>query len=181
MVQQIKRISGGSSVRIDVEKLSAIGDGFGQKLATQVGILGAKAHNRKEAGAMKKGGGHKITRDPSELTNAEIGLKHEKGSFSENIPRRSFLEMPLVTKANALLRIKDYLWRQFETGKRDYRTIYKQLGYMAEVIIQRAFATRGFGTWRPNSARTIEQKGSDAPLIDTAQLRRSVTSRVVTR
>ena len=166
---------------MDIDKLSAIGDGFGQKLATQVGILGAKAHSRKEAGDLKKGGGHRITRNPAEKTNAEIGLKHEKGSFSENIPRRSFLEMPLVVKGNQLLRIKDFLWRKFETGQRDYLTIYKQLGLMAEVIIQKAFATRGYGKWRPNSPRTVAEKGSDAPLIDTAQLRRSITSRVVTR
>ncbi len=178
---EFKKLKGGSIVRLDVDKLSAIGDGFGQKLVTQVGILGAKAHNRKEAGSLKRAGGHKLTRNPSEITNAEIGLKHEKGSISENIPRRSFLEMPLIEKGNALLRIKDYLWAQFSTGKRDYQTIYKQLGIMAEVIIQKAFATRGFGKWRPNSPRTVAEKGSDAPLIDTAQLRRSITSRVVTR
>ena len=54
----------------------------------------------------------------------------------------------------------------------------KKVGVVAEEVIQEAFATRGFGKWKANKPSTIARKGSDSPLIDTGQLRRSITSKV---
>jgi hypothetical protein len=45
--------------------------------------------------------------------------------------------------------------------------------------VQEAFDTRGFGSWKPNAPETVELKGSDAPLIDSAQMRHAVDSRAV--
>ncbi|CAM5998853.1 unnamed protein product [Sphagnum balticum] len=55
----------------------------------RVGILGSSAHAkaRHEAGELKKRGGHRVGQNESEETNADIGLKMEKGSKSERIPR----------------------------------------------------------------------------------------------
>ena len=56
--------------------------------------------------------------------------------------------------------------------------ILELLGVYGESIVQEAFETGGFGTWEPLSQETVEAKGSNSILIDTAQLRRSITSKV---
>ena len=65
----------------------------------------------------------------------------------------------------------------FNNGQIKY--VYRFLGLYAESFIKQAFSSGGFGRWAPNKPNTIAQKGSDKPLIDTAQLRRSITSDVV--
>jgi phage gpG-like protein len=56
-----------------------------------------------------------------------------------------------------------------------------RLGISAENAVQLAFATRGFNQWQPNFLATILRKKSSSPLIDTGQLRRSITSKVVNK
>ena len=55
----------------------------------------------------------------------------------------------------------------------------QKVGFVAEEVIQEAFSTNGYGQWKPNAPMTIEKKKSNSPLIDTGQLRRSITSKVV--
>jgi hypothetical protein len=62
--------------------------------------------------------------------------------------------------------------------KGNIRMILVRLGIACEKWIQMAFATGGFGSWAPDSPATINRKGSASPLIDTAQLRRSIVSKV---
>jgi hypothetical protein len=57
--------------------------------------------------------------------------------------------------------------------------ILKNIGFACEVSIQNAFASSGFGQWAPNTPKTIHRKKSASPLIDTSQLRRSISSAVV--
>ena len=130
-------------------------------MVVKVGILGDK--NKRD--------------DSGEVTNAEIGLVHELGSKSRNIPARSFLQMPLhqrqqeivaETKAGAESKIK----------KGDTLAVLKTLGVACENAVQDAFGTQGFDTWEPDKPETIARKGSAAPLIDSAQLRKSITSKV---
>jgi hypothetical protein len=159
----------GSSIeiKIDTDKLEEVHAALLAKYVTRVGILGKKGE-RKEGVA----------------SNAAIGLVHEKGSLTRKIPRRSFLEMPLVLKSEGLLACRDLIWQAFLKGENSavrLKAAYRDLGHVAERIVQAAFMTRGFGKWAPNSAATIARKRSSAPLIDTGQLRRSITSDVVTK
>jgi hypothetical protein len=114
-------------------------------------------------------------------TNAEIAYMQEFGDSALRIPARSFLKMPLVIKKNFiknnLISNKEKLLGYIARG--ETRIIFAKLGILSERIIQEAFATRGFGQWAPNSPMTIRLKGSDSPLIDTGQLRRSITSKVI--
>ena len=62
---------------------------------------------------------------------------------------------------------------------------YGILGELAQAVgvsaleqIQEAFDTEGFGEWTPNSPATIRAKGSEMPLIDTGNLRNSITYKV---
>lgn len=135
--------------------------------SVKVGILGDKAQKE-----------HK----DSKLTNAQIGFLNEFGSFSRHIPKRSFLVTPLKVHLNSYIKQKKSLSpkefeKAIEKGKQE--EFAKKVGIVAEEVVQDAFATRGFGEWAPNAPSTIAQKGSDSPLIDTGELRRSISSEVI--
>jgi phage gpG-like protein len=121
----------------------------------------------------------------SPYTNAEIGLIHEFGSLTRNIPRRSFLRMPIIAKKD---KIKSFVEKNKgkmilaiqNDDKKSINNIMKKLGMLGESIVQEAFDTRGFGTWQELSPITIKAKnGSTAILIDKAELRGSITSEVI--
>jgi len=177
-------------VRMNLSNLEAIEKSLLTRLITRVGILGNKANRTAQAkgethAAYKRRVRKEETHGGGTHTNAEIGLIHEKGSLSYHIPRRSFLEMPLVTKSDQLLNVRNSLLEDFlhsgEHSVADLKMTYKKLGIEAENVVQRAFASGGYGAWPPDSASTIRRKGSSRPLIDTAQLRKSITSDVVSR
>lgn len=137
------------------------------RLETRLGILGDEA--------MIVHGDSGETNDPK--TNSEIGFKHEFGVKSEKIPKRSFLREPIQEKfEKEAMRKKKVLKKAFETL--DIKVVFKKIGIIGEGIIQEAFGTRGFGKWEPNSPATIALKGSDSPLIDSSQLRKSIASDV---
>ena len=113
------------------------------------------------------------------LSNAEIGFKQEFGSITENIPIRSFLRMPLMTKSAEILNLFESKFVQKQVEKKGIRELFVLAGIKAEAIIQEAFSTRGFGSWKKNAPLTIFLKGSDSPLIDTGELAKSITSEVI--
>ena len=75
----------GGSLRYDDTGLKRLGALFaGSPKIVRVGILSGPKMTRK-----------KKTDPKSTASNAEIGAKQEYGSFTEGIPPRSFLHMPL--------------------------------------------------------------------------------------
>jgi hypothetical protein len=129
----------------------------------KVGILGEK--NQRAQG---KG-------DEPGTTNAEIGVKHEFGM--EGLPVRSFLRMPLKThlagnlykagfNADTVRKIID---------EKSLVSLFKKIGLVAERTVDDAFKTRGFGRWKPSN---MAEKKVHQTLIETSQLRRSITSKV---
>jgi len=129
------------------------------QLAVKVGILSAK-NSRSGAGS-----------------NASIGAVHEFGSYSKNIPQRSFIKMPLQKKSGELIKQIQEIGAELVAG--DITPVLKKIGAAAEAVIGEAFASGGFGTWDPIAPTTEKRKGSDAILIETSQLQRSITSAVV--
>ena len=132
------------------------------KYFTRVGILGSEG-SKEHAGTKK--------------TNAEIGEIHELGLVA-GIPKRSFLKMPLETKLFSKIESeKENYYNALKSGK--MLNWFRAVGTWAEEIIMEAFETRGFGSWTPNAPATIARKGGrDTPLIDTRQLKDSITSKV---
>jgi hypothetical protein len=155
-------------------------------MRARVGILGSKTDRRMKG-----------------TTNAEVGFIHEVGAPAKNIPQRSWLRMPLCLKSKEIL--KEAMAGAvglMAAGK--IKLMYQRLGIAAENAIQAAFDTGGFGSWAPLKYRTLMAKIRKGPikhlnmrkqqvseqmeegarhtsiLIDTAQLRRSVSSKVVT-
>lgn len=107
-------------------------------------------------------------------TVAEVGAAHEFGT--SKLPRRSFLRMPLtknlhrfLNKAGAFDPAK--LQEVVESGT--LVPWMKKIAITAEQVIQAAFDTGGFGEWIPSD---ITKKKNPQTLVETQQLRRSITS-----
>lgn len=164
-------------VKFDDSKIKELASVFMGNYEIRVGILGSSQHARKleetrktsvtnKKGAIVKG------KETAPVTNASIGALHEFGSYSRHIRPRSWLRMPIETQfpkqKNLLARIMEQA-----LGQRNlmaYLNGLKKIGIAAEGDIQRAFDTRGFGSWWINP---LTHRGT---LIQTAQLRKSVTS-----
>ncbi len=135
---------------------------LGQKKKVQIGIFGNKSS--------RKGGA---------LTNADVGAIHEYGSFSRGIPERSFLRAPLRFKTARILKEAGKKFFEMFSSK-NKNVFWKSLAISAEGVVQEAFSTGGYGKWAKLAPATVKRKGSDAILIQTAQLRRAIASRVKT-
>ena len=115
------------------------------------------------------------------LTNAEIGAIHEFGVISEGIPRRSFLKDPIEMQKEELLETANKVIKANIAKPNGTRKIFELIGIKGEAIVQEAFESGGFGTWKPLAQSTIDGKGHEEKLINTSQLRRSVISKVEKR
>ncbi len=114
----------------------------------------------------------------SSLSNAALGLIHEFGSISKNIPARSFLRMPIMMKGKDITTQMSGSSVRNAVESGNFKKVFQILGIIGEGLVKSAFSTGGFGQWAENKPATIRRKGSAAPLIDTGQLRRSITSDV---
>lgn len=141
---------------------------FGPKASVTVGVFGEKGDEPSGEGS---------------LTVAEIAAIHEFGLGG--MPERSFIrsyfdaELPKIQGALlALIRAK--LSHSVKTGTpvtaKDQKEILDKIGlYMVGRIQQRIAA----GEIVPELAQsTIDRKGSSTPLIDTGQLRSSISHEV---
>lgn len=166
-------------VRANFRGLNDLVKAMSDKHVVKVGIMGSKAQEQhKEAkGHAGKSGLRPSSKRESGLTNAGLGAVHEFGSYTRGIPKRSWLRMPIYAKAREIVTFGGKLI--YETVKAGSAVpMLRALGIACENAIQQAFSTGGFGRWAPDAPSTVAAKGSSAPLIDTAQLRRSVTSKV---
>lgn len=111
------------------------------------------------------------------VTNAGLMYIHTHGSQALHIPARPVIEPAIEAKDNKKL-ITNELGKAALAeldGKRDETMLHLQLaGTLGANAAKRWFRDPRNG-WPPNSPRTIAAKGSDQPLIDTGELRRSIT------
>lgn len=146
----------------------------------KVGVLGGYA--RRERGQT----GVNRWKEPhppkgGQLTNAEIGVIHEFGSPDSNIPERSFLRMPILSRLDGELRKVPLVdWqRTLLTG--GLVAVLRIIGQASLNLIKDAFHTEGWGRWAKLKWATIRRKGSSDVLVDSTQLERSVTFAVVAK
>lgn len=152
-----------TKLSMNLEGLESLARTLGNDLVARVGVLGG--NNARNAG--------------DGLGNADIGLIHIFGTLDGRIPPRDFLKLPLEAKKRELMKALEGNAAKTAIQQGDYEKAFAILGAKAEEIIDGAFKSRGYGQWQPNAASTIRAKGSSAPLIDTGELRRSITSDVV--
>jgi hypothetical protein len=136
----------------------------GKLPSVQVGILGDKTHRG--------------TDNPDGLTNAQIGAWHEFGT--SKLPVRSFLRLPLTTQLERYLEKSGAFSKDAVKEVLEQRSIVPwlmKIGVLAEQIVADAFASGGFGTWVPSN---MKFKKVHMTLVETQQLRNSITSRIKT-
>ena len=145
-------------IKADFKKLENFIKLLGSKRYIDIGILGQESYE-------------------NGISIAGIGAVMEFGSISKNIPARSFILMPIETKQK---KIEKQIEPKFPllVTENSADKFLKQIGIACEGMIQSAFDTGGFGTWQKLSPKTIKSKGSDAILIDTGELRKSISSKV---
>lgn len=116
--------------------------------------------------------------DAKSPSNATIGAAHEYGTV--DMPQRSFLRVPLT----------DHLTKSIEqSGALDkdvLKEVIKQgtvipwmlkIAKLAELIVAEAFDSDGFGKWAKWKNKNYTNQTSQI-LVDTQQLRNSITSEV---
>lgn len=174
------RVGSSRLVKSNTKALDAFVKGISRKYVVKIGIFGATDHadHRQVTGSKKSAedfGGHEVGEGNASLTNADLAAIHELGSYTAGIPARPFLRMPLHQKSEDILKeAKKGAAALLARG--EVLILMKRLGIAAENAVQRAFATGGFGKWPALKASTIKRKGSSRELIDTRQLRLSITS-----
>ena len=103
---------------------------------------------------------------------AVIAAVQEFGSADGRIPERSFLRVPLRQNAETFQAI----WRaqvpKVVEGDMTMHQVMSQLGARAVAVSQEAISE---GIAPGNAESTVKRKGSSKPLIDTGQLRQSIT------
>jgi len=122
--------------------------------------------------------GDKSARSGGPVNNATIGLYHEFGT--EKMPKRSFLRQPLgdhlkSTMDNSGVFDADAMKEVIRS--KSVITWLKKLGVLAEGIIKEGFNSNGYGKWKPHAPGYHNNTGNI--LVDTQQLRDSITSEVI--
>lgn len=124
--------------------------------------------------------------------NPSLGAVHEFGlAFSVvstgttcTIPQRSFLHMPLTMHLHETLKdaSSDFVHRLMK-GQSGVVGVLKMLARAAELTIDKAFVTSGWGSWpalQPETVRRKKYLGRSLKILqETQQLRRAITSEVL--
>lgn len=99
----------------------------------------------------------------------------EWAEFGIGQPMRSWLRDWITQSQAEILRVQREEYRRVLVGQQTKAKALARLGVWIVGQIQARIAS---GIAPPNAESTIRQKGSSTPLIDTGQLRSSITSRV---
>ena len=108
----------------------------------------------------------------SKYTVAQIAAVHEFGAPAAGIPERPFMRTALQVGRQKFIQLNRQNLLAMVRGGMTAEQALGQLGAMAQGEVQREIAQ---GTFAPLKTETIKRKGSDRPLIDTGQMRQSVT------
>lgn len=170
-----------AEVKADLTEMYKLMRMLKENYTVRIGILGSKAT------AQHNG---------SDLQNADIGTFHEFGT--KKMPQRSFLMMPIGDKLNfnneEMQDMRKFLFKQLFIKKAP-QEFYKGLLSKALEIVNNAFATGGFGEWKPLAESTYARRAKKLPkrvtkkslsywnshpiLTDTGQLRRSISGKII--
>lgn len=139
------------------------------KASVRVGVLADKGDQAHQTDAE--------TPSAISMTVLEVATVHEFGAPAANIPARSFLRGTVDAESASIRSDQHKLAIAVLSGKIDLRKGLDQLGARVAGKIQQRIAR---GIEPPLQARTIARKGSSKPLIDSGQLRSSITWEVET-
>lgn len=106
---------------------------------------------------------------------AMIGAVHQFGSETRGIPARPWLDKGVEAGADRYQAIAKKSVTRVLTGKLSVPSYYRILGEAGSASVKNYIRT---ATFVPLSPYTIKKKKSSKPLIDTGQMRNSVTYEV---
>lgn len=108
-----------------------------------------------------------------DITVAGIGFAHEFGTAT--LPERSFIRATIQKEKKAIVALQKKLMKQITAGEMKIEQALGLIGeFVADKIRQRIVSLKS----PPNTPETIAKKGSSNPLIDTGQLKNSITYEV---
>ena len=111
--------------------------------------------------------------EDSDLTVAQVGFYHEFGTVL--VPERSFIRSTINSKSKEIKKVAAAQYKKVLNGDITNEKGLGVLGAFTAGLIQETFTNNN---WAPNSELTQLLKGSSSPLIDTGQLRQSISYKV---
>lgn len=100
---------------------------------------------------------------------------HVLGAPSRGIPQRDPLRPPLIANAQRYSDLLALGLRNALSDGTDPKLVYEKIGIVATNDVYDYFVT---GNFKPLNQKTIDRKGSSKPLIDSEELRGSITYEV---
>ena len=123
--------------------------------------------NKVEVG-LPAGGSHSGT----DLSMHELGMVHEYGSATRNIPARPFIAPPIKQNVANYKKIMKSQAKLLIFRRTTLNAALSIIGEAGKRDIQDYMLSANF---KPLKAETIKRKGSSKPLIDTGQMRNAIT------
>jgi len=111
--------------------------------------------------------------EDSDLTVAQIGFWNEFGTVT--IPERSFIRSTINGQSKDIKAVSQAQLKKVINGQTTSEKALGVLGAFTAGLIQAKFTDND---WAPNTTKTQNRKGSTTPLIDTGQLRQSISYEV---
>lgn len=106
------------------------------------------------------------------MTVFQIGMIHEFGVPEKNIPRRSFIRVPIENNIKEITKLIENNHKLVSENAMSAKVALDRIGIMAQNTIKESFRNND---WKPLKRATIKRKGSSKPLIDTGQLIGSIS------
>ena len=104
--------------------------------------------------------------------NATIAAVHELGAPSRGIPARPFLIPTMQNNADKYVRLMAQGFKAALQDKSQADEVYEKIGLVASSDVKDYIVS---GQFVPLKQSTIDRKGSSKPLLDTAELRNSIS------
>jgi hypothetical protein len=117
------------------------------------------------------------SRPKEKVTNAELLYIHTHGSPLKHIPARPVLEPMLMLPDNKAAITADLKQAGVSAlnGKMQEAVKFMKIAGMDAANRAKSFFTDPRNNWAPNAPSTIRRKGSDRPMINLGELRKSIT------
>lgn len=110
-----------------------------------------------------------------EINNAELAAVHEFGTKDGTIPERSFIRSSMQDNSQNYVGMHAGNLRKVVRGEMPFERSLDLLGVKAASDVQQQIRR---GEFEELKQTTIDRKGSSSPLIDTGNLRQSITHEV---
>lgn len=117
-------------------------------------------------------GVHRKSGTGQPITLPELAAVHEYGSHDGHIPERSFIRSAMAEHEKELEKLTKKVANAVSDGRMEKK---RAIGILAQKAVDWIRGKIDEGVPPPNRPSTVAAKGSDHTLIDTGQLRNSLT------